>query len=122
MNFAILHKRSVRWLLVTGALDALFFSLTDPAKVTPLFLMAGFILAVATIYWFFRATMVVLGVYSKTVHRQARQLARMLTLAAALLIALQSMGQLSFRDVLVLVPLLIIGYTYIRYNRGRPTA
>jgi hypothetical protein len=122
MNYVILQKSSVRWLLITGVLDALFFSLTDPARVAPLWLIVGFILAVATMYWFFRAAMLLLGVYSKAVRKQARQLARVLTLAAALLIALQSMGQLSLRDVLVLAPLLIIAYTYIRYNRGRPTA
>lgn len=122
MNFAVLRSKSARWLAVTLALDIILFGFTDPAKVASIWLVAGFILAIATVYWFFRGSMLIAGVYSKAVRRQARQLAQLLTLAAAVLIALQSMGQLSLRDVLVLVPLLVLGYAYIRYNHRRPSA
>jgi hypothetical protein len=115
MNY--LRKRSIRLLLLTVVLDVLFFGLTNPAQVAPLWLMAGFILAAATVYWLIRLTLLVLALYFRGLKSQQRQLTTLLTAVATIMIGMQSMGQFSLKDFLVLIPLVLIGYFYIRYNR-----
>lgn len=117
MNY--LKNRSSRFLLLTIVLDVVFFSTTNPAKVAPLWLIAGFLLLVVTLYWFFRGLTLVLGVYIKSMQKQRAQLTGVLTITTTILLGLQSMGQLSVRDFLVLLPLVLLGYFYLRYNRRR---
>lgn len=115
MNF--LKKPSVIYLVATIVADAAFFGLTDPAKVGTALLMIGFVLAVATIYWLSRGFTLLLGLYSKTLRQQRTRLTRALTVSGAVLVALQSIGQLSLRDLAVLLPLVTITYFYISYLR-----
>lgn len=112
-----LKRRPVPLILLTILLDTIFFGLTDPAEVAPLWLIVGFVLAVATIYWFIRLALTVLGVYLKGLKTQQQQLTTILTSVSAVILGMQSMGQFSLRDFLVLVPLVLVGYFYIRYNR-----
>lgn len=112
-----LQNRATRLLFLTLVLNVLFFSTTNPAKVAPLWLIVGFILAIATLYWFFRGVILLVGLYSKAICKQEKQLAKGLTVAATLVLALQSMGQLTVRDLLVLLPLVVLGYFYLRYGR-----
>lgn len=116
MNY--LKKTFVLYLLITVAADGLFFGLTDPAKVGSVWLIVGFVLAVATIYWLARGFVALLGLYSKALRRQHRRLVRAFTLIGAVLVGLQSMGQLTFRDLAILVPMVLIGYFYISYSRA----
>ena len=114
-----LKSRSVRLLLLTLALDVVFFSTTNPARVAPLWLIAGFLLLVSTLYWFFRGATRILGVYISSIRKQESQLTGVLTITTTILLGMQSMGQLSVRDLLVLLPLVVLGYFYLRYNRRR---
>lgn len=116
-----LQNRSVRLLLLTVAADGLFFGLTDPAKVASLWLVAGYLLAVVNLYWFFRVLVAVAGVYMKPIQRQQRHLTGVLTVTAAILLGMQSMGQLSVKDMAVLLPLVVLGYFYLRYGQRRET-
>lgn len=113
----LLKKRGSKLLLVTLLLDVLFFTSTDPAKVSPLWLIVGFVLAVASLHGLFRILLWATSVYFKAVRKQQRQLAAGFTVLAALLLGMQSMGQLSVKDLLVLTPLCLLGYFYVRYNR-----
>ena len=122
MKFNFLQQKGARGLLITLALDLILFGFTDPANVSPVWLMAGFVLAVATIYWFFRLGTAFLGVYFRAVRNNRRQLTRLLTVFGAIVLGMQSMGQLSLRDVLVLAPLVIVGYFYLHYGKRSPKA
>jgi len=104
------------------AADALFFSLTNPLKVASWLLIAGFGLAAATLYYFLRSAVRVASWYGLPVsRRQQRRVAEVAGILIGLL-ALQSIGQLSPRDVLVLLPLLLVTYLYSSYGRGHDVA
>lgn len=79
--------------------------------------MAGFVLAVVNIYWLARVLAALLGLYSKTLRRHNKRLARALTINGALLVGLQSVGQLSIRDLVVLIPLVAGSYLYLSLVR-----
>jgi len=112
-----MKKPAVIYLAITFAADGLFFGLTNPSKVSTIWLMVGFVLAVASIYWLARGFVALLGLYSKALRKQHKRLVRAFTLSGAVLIALQSIGQLTFRDLVVLLPLVLIGYFYVSYMR-----
>ena len=116
MKFA--KKSFVVYFLATLAADAAFFGLTNPSRVATVWLMVGFILAVASIYWLSRGLVALLGLYSKAIRRQHTRLVRAFTISGGALVALQSVGQLTLRDLAVLLPLVIIGYFYLSYARA----
>lgn len=112
-------SRSQFWRL-TGLLvaDSILFATTDPQEVPSLVLIVGFLLFTATAYCLIRAFLTALSVYGvlpSSSHR--RRLARVITGLFAGLVALQSIGQLSSRDVLVLLPLTIMAYLYVTYGK-----
>ncbi len=113
-------SRSHFWSL-TGLLaaDTILFTATDPQEVPSIILIVGFLLLTATLYYFVRALLAVArwyGLLPSDSHR--RRLARVITGLTAGLVALQSIGQLSIRDVLVLLPLTLLAYLYITYGRA----
>ncbi len=73
-------------------------------------------LLAATLYYLIHGLLNVAGLYGLAVKRKQR-LAASLTGLVSGLVALQSIGQLNGRDVLVLMPLVIIGYIYSFYGR-----
>jgi len=117
-----LKKRAVLYVALLVVVDILFFTTTDPGKVAAPWLIVGYILAVATLYWIVRAIVAFLGLYSKALRRQKRRLATLLTLIGAILLAMDTVGQLSFRDLAVLVPLALIAYFYLSYGKSKKKA
>ena len=97
--------------------DGLFFGLTDPDKVPSLFLMIGFLLCAGTLYVLIRAILAASAWYGLPLNKHGSRLARVVTLAAGVLIALQSIGELGSRDILVLMPLTLVSYLYVSYGR-----
>ena len=112
------YKNSRLWtgigLLVT---DSLFFGLSDPSKVSAYALIAAVLLLAATVYWTIGGILAILQWYGLTVGRHRRRLSMSLTCLVAGLAALQSVSQLSLHDVMVLVPLSLLAYLYLSYNR-----
>jgi len=99
--------------------DALFFSLTNPMKVASWLLIVGFGLAAISLYYCLRGAVRVASWYGLPVSRRYQR--RVAEVAGILigLLALQSIGQLSPRDVAVLLPLLLVAYLHSSYGRGR---
>ncbi len=111
------HNRQF-WLVASliGA-DLLFFGLTNPANVPSFALIIGFLLFAATLYMlvqgFFK-----LGVwYGFAFSERQKRFARIVTGVIAGAVALQSMGQLSGRDLLVVVPFAVLIYMYLSYGK-----
>ena len=100
--------------------DGLFFGLTNPQKVAAPWLIIGFLLMVLSFYCFVGACLRVIRQYGFIAGRSAPRLARLLAGATALLIALQSTGELSSKDILILLPLSCIGYFYASRGLKRP--
>jgi hypothetical protein len=110
---------NIRLLRTAGLffLDFLFFTNTNVNGVASYVLAVGFILVVLTLY---ELTDVVLGflkLYGLPVKRKTL-LTRYITLTAGILIAFKSIGQLSGRDILVIIPLAILSYIYMSYPKS----
>ena len=112
------HKR----ILVIGGLiglDSLFFGLTSPTKVPSILLIVGFLLLALTIYHLFRLFLVVISLYGLPTRDHAKRLARLFAGLVAGVLALQSIGELSLRDIMVLTPLAGILYAYLTYGQAK---
>ncbi|HSX45902.1 MAG TPA: hypothetical protein VLG27_02745 [Candidatus Saccharimonadia bacterium] len=96
-------------------MDAAVFGASDAQKVPSLMLAVGFVLFLATIYHVFYGIMSIARFYGFRLKRQNR-FALYFTGVAGVLAALQSIGELSGRDIAVMVPLAAIGYLYSSYG------
>lgn len=103
--------------LALVAVDAAFFGLTNAARVPSGLLIVGFLLVALSIYVLFRAALGVLSIYGAPLKDHGKRPALYISLWAGLLVALQSLGELSPRDVVVLALLMAIAYLYTTYGR-----
>jgi uncharacterized membrane protein YfhO len=110
------HPR-IRVILILLIADSLLFSLTNPDNVPSLMLISGFLLLAATFYYLVLGLMAVAGWYGLSTPKHRRRFARLTTGVVAGVIALQSIGELSARDILVLLPLAILAYLYVSYGQ-----
>lgn len=97
------------------AADVMMFSLTDAANVPSYGLIAGFILLSLTVYMLIHGFISALGfLYGLNIGsvRRKRRLAGSCTGLISFVVALQSIGELSPRDIAVLLPLVILAYLY----------
>ena len=118
MGLTRLIKRLHFW-RVSGLLlaDMLLFGLTDPAETPSFMLIIGFLLLSATLYYVFDGVFSFMRLYGLPA-RHRRRLLRAAALLASGLVALQSMGQLSLKDILILTPLTGLMYFYIAYSKS----
>lgn len=95
-------------------LDALFFAFFSPDD-SAWVILPALVLMIMTIWLLFR--LLVQGL-SRIVPLKAgvqKRLVRLFVVATGLVIALQSIGQLTAKDVLTIVPLVAILYFYLAY-------
>lgn len=106
-------KRPTLWSLgLLLVADGLFFGLTNPRTLASIWLIPAFVLLAATLYYLCKAVLVVLSWYGLRARRPKR-LATTLTGIIVALTALQSIGELSKRDILVALPLVVLLYLYL---------
>jgi uncharacterized membrane protein YccC len=117
MKKLLSHKRFRRIALLI-VVDAVVFGLTDPQQVPSIALAAGFLLLAVTLYQVFLGLLQLANWYGLpgAVHRHRQ--ARTLTALVGGLVALQSIGELGRRDVLVLLPLAFMAYLYMSYGKA----
>jgi phosphoglycerol transferase MdoB-like AlkP superfamily enzyme len=103
--------------------DLVFFGITDPKEIEPIFLIFGFGLLLVNVYYLLFALQKAVGVYVPAIAKQ-RNLRFGVLSCLGVLLALQSIGQLSGRD-LVLVPLatlvLLAYFSYSKSSFLKPT-
>lgn len=100
------------------AFDLVFFSFTDPAKLNSIFLIFGFLLMALTAYLLISKLCAIGRVYGLQFDRKSHQIALFGTGIIVTLMALQSIGELTLRDLLVALPLGVITYMYLSYGRS----
>lgn len=101
--------------------DGLFYGLTRPVYVAPGLVLIGFCLLVLTAYSLINNMQKLLAVYAPWLSRQ-KKLSFFLTAGTTTLIALQSIGQLTVRDS-VLIPLVaVVVYAYFGYSKRAITS
>ena len=105
------------WILISLIIsDGLFFGLTNPTNVPSFMVIVGFLLLLLTMYGLLYNFQKLLAVYAPWLSRQ-RNLVSTLTAGLGLVIALQSIGQLTVRDGL-LIPLAAIAlYGYFSLSK-----
>jgi len=104
-------------ILALLVIDGIFFGLIDPRKAYALTIIIGFGLLVLTIY-----TLVdlLLGLLERIVTFPAMTRHRLhtsITMLLGLLIAMQSIGQLTVKDLLAIIPLVLVAAFYLSYQR-----
>lgn len=117
MKKILSNKRFLRFagLLV---LAGLVFSMTDAGNVPSLVIMLGFILLTGVIYYLIYGIISILGLYGFRVKRQ-QLIAGYLTGIFAIVIALQSIGEMGKWDFWVLLPLAILAYFYSSLSKAK---
>lgn len=117
-----LTRRHTWQIIIILVLDGLIFGGSNSRSAPSFLLMAGFLLLLATIYQLFYGLLSMARLYGLKFKRQNR-FGLYVTGAVGLLVALQSIGELSPRDVVVLLPLAGLGYLYSAYGtEGRASS
>lgn len=112
LKHAMASLRIKAWVALAVA-DTAFFGLVDPAKGSLLTVVAGCCLLAITAYM---VCSVVAGLVSLslTLPASARQrLAVLMTLVIVICLMMQSVGQLTIKDVLAILPLAVVSYCYL---------
>jgi hypothetical protein len=110
-----------RFWLISGLLlaDGLLFGLSNPGRVSSWLLAVGFVLMALTLYQLLYGLLKAADWYGLPGKAHRHRQARTLTGLVAGVIALQSIGELGRRDVLVLLPLALLAYLYMSYGKGK---
>lgn len=109
----------VRTLVLLLAMDVVFFCGANPTNSSSLTVIIGCVLLAATAYSLLLRLARVLTAFVPMAERSQRRLTLFVTLLLMFLVLMQSIGQLSVRDVFIVVPLLALCYAYMSYISGR---
>jgi hypothetical protein len=103
---------------LTIAAGLIFFAASNPKNLPPAALIIGFLIVAAIIYSFIRLVARLFGWREKWSKTHYAGLLVVGTSLPVLLLALQSIGQLTPRDVITLVVLFVAGYIYASRIKG----
>lgn len=99
-------------------LDLLLFAVIDPRSANALWLIAAYILVGLTILSLVQVVPLIIKLtYGEQGYTLVRRAAWYIGGALVLVLGLQSMGQLTIRDVITLLPFALIAYFYVTYGR-----
>jgi hypothetical protein len=112
----ILRSKHLTRILGLLVLEVLLFCTTNAATAPSFVAIVAYVLLVATIYYGIYGLIGLGGLYGLRVKRR-RPLAIYMTVVFGLVVALQSIGELGLRDVMVIVPLALMGYLYSMYAK-----
>lgn len=114
----VTHYRHFWQALVVLIADVAFFTRTDASKIAPFLLIVGILLLAVTFYELTYGLLSFARLYGLPI-RHKKRLAVYLSGTLVLVVALQSIGELTPRDILVIFPLATIGYIYGVYTSAR---
>jgi hypothetical protein len=103
-------------LVILLVLNGLFFSLTNPDHVNSMILIIGFIILTILFYAIIDSLLFLL-IKSGISLSRPRRIAVFTAILSGLILALQSIGQLSLIDLAVIIPLWMLLYLYTTYIR-----
>ena len=111
------HKQLLKRLGALTALDSVIFGASNAVTAPSWLIMIGFITLSLTLYYLTYSVISGAALYGVAVKRK-KTFSLYVTIVLALLLALQSAGQLGSRDIWVLFPLVLIGYFYNAYAKA----
>ena len=117
MQIMLKKYRKPSYLAALLILDIVFFGSINPRNAYALVVVLGFVLVVLTLYVVVDLLFVlvdrVISLRPMTRHR----LHTSITMLGALLLAMQSIGQLTIKDMSAIVPLVLVAAFYLSYQR-----
>lgn len=111
---SLTHNKLVHSALALFVLDMVFYGSLNTNKVAQFMLIVGLVLLVANLYLLTYGVTSLIRLYGVPIKRKKRA-SLYISLFLGLLIALQSIGELSSRDTFVILLLAIVGYGYMTY-------
>jgi hypothetical protein len=117
-GFKVIHHKHFWQTLIVLIADCVFFSSISASAVAPSVLIVGFVLLLLTCYVMLYGLLSIARLYGFPI-RYKQRLAVYLSGVVGLIMALQSIGELTPRDILVLLPLATLGYIYAVYTTAR---
>lgn len=117
MSQKLLHNRHIKICAALIAADCLIFTLVNPRTASALWLIVGFGLLGLTFFGLAGLLASSLKSYGEQAYRAGKRFLRYGAAICVVLVGLQSVGQLTVRDVLALLPFVIIAYLYFGYGR-----
>jgi len=113
-HLAKFKSRHIQLTIGLVLIDLIYFSDTSATDSKPLIIFTGFILIGLTFYAFINGIMKFLSLYGIKI-RQISRFSAFISIFLIIILALQSIGELSIKDVLVLLPITLITYVYSSY-------
>lgn len=111
---SINRKKAVP-LLLLGALDVAVFTLVNPRNAPSVLVMAGFFLLVVTFYVLLSRLLGLASNFISIPAGRRKKLTLLITICVTVTIGMQSIGQFSLRDLLAIVPIVVVLYFYLSY-------
>lgn len=114
-----IKRQFLRTALAWGGLLA-FMALFQPSKLPVVLLIVPFVLLFAAFYTLWNLlNLLRVRYFARQTWQPSRRLGVAVCLTGVLLMVLQSLGQLTLRDVLTILALLLLGYAYVARNVSR---
>lgn len=117
MPTTIAHDRYFQVCAALIAADCLVFGLVDPASANAIWLIAGYVLLGLTILALASALAQLTRAYGTMPYMLSRRFLRYTAVIMIALVGLQSIGQLTTKDVATLLPFVVVAYAYFGYGR-----
>jgi Ca2+/Na+ antiporter len=101
-------------------IDVLFFGLINPTTSNSYVVILGCILIILTIYALVLIITRLAAIFIPVSAAVQKRFALFVSLLLAFMLLMQSIGQLSARDLIAILPLLVVLYIYLTYiSKGR---
>lgn len=113
----VVHNKNIQVCAALLAADCLVYTLVDPRTANAVWLFIGFVLLAMTLYSIGALVARSVQSYGSGVYMPTKRFARYAAVTIIVLIGLQSIGQLTVRDMVTLLPFAAILYMYIGYGR-----
>jgi hypothetical protein len=117
MKQTLIHNRHFQICAALIVADCLVFTVVDPRKATAPWLIVGYILLGITFFSLAGLFANSLKGYGERVQKYGRRFLRYGAAILVALIGLQSIGQLTVKDVVTLLPLAVLAYWYLGYGK-----
>lgn len=117
MNQKLLKNRHTKISAALITADCLVFTLVNPRTASAMWLIVGFVLLGCTFFSLASLLAAALKGYGEQTHRAGKRFLRYTVVIALALLGLQSVGQLTVKDVAALLPFVVIAYLYFGYGK-----
>jgi hypothetical protein len=121
MKQSVLKHKQLRICAALLVADGLVFMTVDPQSAPAIWLIVGYILLGVSLFATAALFATAFRSYGQRIYKTAWRLLAYAATALIIMIGLQSIGQLTIRDVLTLLPFTLIAYWYFGYSK-RQTA